>query len=270
MDIVIRIMPHGEIRWLHVIGMCSRDAAGKPVRWAGSVNDITERKLAEEELRRSQHYLARAQRLSHIGSSAFTAAGFRHWSPELFKIHGLDPGGKAPSVPEYLALVHPEDRDFVVQEIEKMLAGAPGFDFTKRIVRPDGAIRYVRCVGTRASTGGIVPEFVGMGMDITEQERAADAVRASEARFRGLTELSSDWYWEQDENLRFTYLSNQALDLTGYTGESSLGKHRWEIVNMTPLSCSWPEHRRCSPRASPSATSSAAASGRTGPCATSA
>ena len=205
--------------------------------------DITARKLAEEELRRSQHYLAEAQRLSHIGSWAFNAAGFRHWSPELLKIHGLDPGGKAPSIPEYVGLVHPEDRDFVVQEIERMLAGAPGFDFTKRIVRPDGAIRRVRCVGTRATTGGIVPEFVGTGMDVTEQERAEEELRASEARFRSLTELSSDWYWEQDENLRFTYLSNQALDLTGYSGESSLGKTRWEIVNMTPLSCSWPEHR---------------------------
>ena len=205
--------------------------------------DITERKLAEEELRRSQHYLAEAQRLSHIGSWAFNAAGFRHWSPELLKIHGLDPSGKAPSIPEYVGLVHPEDRDFVVQEIERMLAGAPGFDFTKRIVRPDGAIRRVRCVGTRATTGGIVPEFVGTGMDVTEQERAEEELRASEARFRSLTELSSDWYWEQDENLRFTYLSNQALDLTGYSGESSLGKTRWEIVNMTPLSCSWPEHQ---------------------------
>ena len=132
----------------------------------------------EEELRRSQHYLAEAQRLSHIGSWAFNAAGFGHWSPELFKIHGLDPGGKAPSIPDYLALVHPEDRDFVVQEIQKLLAGAEGFDFTKRIVRPDGAIRHVRCIGRQATTGGVVPEFVGMGMDVTEQERAEEERRA--------------------------------------------------------------------------------------------
>ena len=71
----------------------------------------------------------------------------------------------------------------------------------------------------------------------------AEALRESEARFRALTELSSDWYWEQDENLRFTYLSSQANELTGYSSESSLGKTRWELAGMTPVSSSWAEHR---------------------------
>jgi len=69
-----------------------------------------------------------------------------------------------------------------------------------------------------------------------------EALRESEARFRSLTELLSDWYWRQDETLRFTYLSSQAIDLTGHTGESSYGKLRWELANMWPLSGSWAEH----------------------------
>src|SRR5437899_708271 len=92
-------------------------------------------------------YLSEGQRLAHMGSWAFDAAGFKHWSPELFAIHGLDPAAKAPSIPEYIALVHPEDREFVAQEIQKMVADHHGFDFTKRIVRPDGTISHVRCVG---------------------------------------------------------------------------------------------------------------------------
>src|SRR6266700_4167007 len=55
-------------------------------------------------------YLAEGERLAHTGSWAFDAAGFKHWSSELFAIHGLDPAGKAPSIPEYMVLVHPEDR----------------------------------------------------------------------------------------------------------------------------------------------------------------
>ena len=178
------VLRDGAVRHMRSVARPVPGAAGEIDEYIGVTTDVTERVAREEELRRSQHYLAEAQRLSHIGSWAFNAAGFGYWSPELFKIHGLDPGGKAPSIPEYLALVHPEDRDFVVQEIEKMLAGAEGFDFKKRIVRPDGAIRHVRCTGIRATTGGIVQEFVGTGMDVTEQERAEEELRRLERQLR--------------------------------------------------------------------------------------
>ena len=75
-------------------------------------SDVEERKQAE-------FYLAEGQRLAHTGSWAFTPAGFEYWSSELFQIHGLDPRGKAPTIEEYLALVHPEDREFVETGIER-------------------------------------------------------------------------------------------------------------------------------------------------------
>ena len=96
----------------------------------------------------AEFYLAEGQRLAHVGNWGFNAAGFDYWSPELFRIHGLDPSRKVPTLAEYLALVHPEDREFVEQQIHEMLATHRSFDFTKRIVRPDGEIRHVRCVGT--------------------------------------------------------------------------------------------------------------------------
>ena len=74
--------------------------------WIGVNLDIEERKQAE-------FYLGEGQRLAHMGSWAFNAAGFDYWSPELFRIHGLDPNREATTVDEYMALVHPEDREFV-------------------------------------------------------------------------------------------------------------------------------------------------------------
>jgi formate hydrogenlyase transcriptional activator len=132
-------------------------------------------------------YLAEAQRLAHAGSWAFTAAGFTHWSPELFAIHGLPPGGKAPSIGEYLALVHPDDRGYVTETIEKMLADRAAFDFTKRIVRPDGTIRHVRCVGAPATDW---EGFVGTGIDVTEQEELTAALRKSETELRQILDLA--------------------------------------------------------------------------------
>src|SRR6476660_4987961 len=136
-----------------------RNAAGEIVKWYGSSVDIDERKQAE-------FYLAEGQRLAHTGSWTFTSAGFEHWSPELFAIHGLDPAKRAPTFDEYMALVHPDDRDFVAQEIRTMLAEHRGFDFTKRVVRSDGSVRHVRCVGTPATSGGMVRGFVGTGIDV--------------------------------------------------------------------------------------------------------
>ena len=227
------VLPDGTRRNVRILSHPVLDAYGKLVEFIGTVVDVTEHKHAEEERQRSQHYLAEAQRLSHIGSWAFNAAGFGYWSPELFKIYGLDPGGKAPSIPEYLALVHPEDRDFVVQEIEKMLAGAEGFDFQKRIVRPDGAIRYVRCVGSRATPGGI-PEFVGMGMDVTEHELLTQELRRREAYLAEAQRLShtGSWAWSPDSDVR--HWSEECYRVLGFDPRDGLPRTEELIQRIHP------------------------------------
>ena len=136
-----------------------------------TADDIIQRKQAEEALQRTQFYLNEGQRLAHIGSWAFNAGGFDYWSPELFRIHGLDPNNRPPTVREYLDLVHAEDRPFMKEGIERMLADHRAFDFTKRIVRRDGKIRHVRCVGIPVNHGEIFQGFVGTGIDVTEQEQ---------------------------------------------------------------------------------------------------
>jgi PAS domain S-box-containing protein len=169
-----------------------------------------------EELKQAEFYLAEAQRLAHAGSWAFDATGFEYWSSELFQIHGLKPGRKAPSIPEYIALVHPEDREFVAQNIEKMLASHTPFDFTKRIVRPDGAVRHVRCVGTPGLNGR---GFVGTGIDVTEQEELTQALRKSEEALRlvvnGIGALVTTYTAEGE----LEFVNQQVLDFFGMTFE---------------------------------------------------
>src|SRR5712664_1931134 len=149
----------GGYRWFLSRAEPVRASDGILLYWIGISLDIEDRKQAE-------FYLAEGQRIAHMGSWAFSAAGFDYWSPELFRIHGLDPSGKAPTINQYVALLHPEDRAFVLEEIDKMFACGRAFDFTKRIVRPDGQIRQVRCVGTAATDGGSL-RFVGTGIDVT-------------------------------------------------------------------------------------------------------
>jgi PAS domain S-box-containing protein len=160
----------GEYRWFLVRGVPLRNQHGGIVKWYGTLTDIEDRKRAGEALQRSQFYLNEGQRVAHTGSWAFNAHGFDYWSSELFRIYGLDPNGKPPTTEEYLDLVHPEDRGSMVQEIQRMLADHRQCDFTKRIVRPDGNIRYVRCVGVPVIEGVTFKGFVGTGIDVTEQQ----------------------------------------------------------------------------------------------------
>src|SRR5262249_43288912 len=135
-------------------------------------------------------YLAEGQRLAHAGSWTFNAAGFQYWSPEMFRIHGLALDGHAPSVAEYLAIVHPEDRDSMAREIQKVLASQSSFDFTKRIQRPDGASRHVRCVGRPVIHGDVFQGFVGTTVDVTEQEQLTKALRESEAELQQILDFA--------------------------------------------------------------------------------
>ena len=103
----------GVYRWMLHHKIAVRDEHGNIVKWHGSSIDIEDRKRAEVALQQSQFYLAEGQRLAHMGSWVFNAAGFEYWSPELFRIYGLDPRGTPPAVEAYLALVHPDDRAFM-------------------------------------------------------------------------------------------------------------------------------------------------------------
>ena len=176
----------------------------------GANLDIEERQLAE-------FYLADGQRLAHMGSWAFNAAEFDYWSSELFQIHGLDPNGNPPTVKEYLDLVHPEDRGFMKQAIEKMLVYRRGFDFTKRIVRPDGSVRDVRCVGMPATSGGTFQGFVGIGIDVTEHEELMKALRKSEAELRQTLDFAPQLVSVYGPNRERLHINRIALDYLGLT-----------------------------------------------------
>ena len=191
------VRPDGEVRFLQVLGTVKRDASGRAYELFGTCQDITDRKLAERALQRSEFYLNEGQRLAHMGSWAFNVAGFDYWSSELFEVHGLDPNGKPPTIEEYLDLVHPEDRDFVEQMIQTIMVDHSEFDFTKRIVRPDGKMRYIRWVGVPITSGELFKGFVGTGIDVTDQEVLTQELRREQAYFsdaQGMAHIGSWGY----------------------------------------------------------------------------
>jgi len=188
---------NGEYRWMYHCKVPLRDANGSILKWYGSSLDIEERKTADEQLRRnaqelqrSEFYLAEGQRLGHMGSWAFDADEFDYWSPELFRMHGLGPASKPPSVQEYLDRVHPHDRESMANLIKEIVAKGLPFDATMRIVRPDGEVRYIRCVGVPFVENRILKKYVGSAIDVTEHELLAEELRHREAYLAEAQRLS--------------------------------------------------------------------------------
>jgi PAS domain S-box-containing protein len=157
----------------------------------------------EQELRMVVDYLAEAQRLGHVGSwvLVFEPIGaFEYWSDELFRIYGLDPERKAPTLDEYLACVHPHDREFMTSLINRMVAEALGCDVTKRIVRPDGEVRHIRCVGAPVLENGTLKRIIGNAIDVTEHELLTRELRRREAYLAEAQRLShtGSFGWNPD------------------------------------------------------------------------
>jgi PAS domain S-box-containing protein len=212
---------HEDYRWHLSQYNPLKGKSGEIIRWYVTALDIDDRKRAEQALQRSQFYLSEGQRLGHMGSWAFNSAGFDYWSPELFRVHGLDPRGKPPTVEEYLHLVHPKDREFMQQGIQKMLADHLGFDFTKRIVRPDGKIRHVRSVGVPVADGATFQGFVGTEIDITEHVQLTQKLQQNEEDLRTIIDTVRQIIVVFAPDGTTLYANRVALDSIGITLEEA-------------------------------------------------
>jgi PAS domain S-box-containing protein len=190
----------GEYRWQFHRKVPLRDQSGKIAKWYGSSIDTEDRRRAEDALRRSEFYLAEGQRLAHVGSWAFDSDGFDYWSPELFRMYGLNPASKAPGIQEYLNCIHPQDRESIASLIERILTDASPFDTTKRIVRPDGEVRYIRCVSAPIANNQNLKKFIGSAIDVTEHELLTQELRRREAYLAEAQRLShtGSFGWRPD------------------------------------------------------------------------
>jgi PAS domain S-box-containing protein len=133
-----------------------------------------------------------------MGSWAFNPSGFfDYWSQELFKIYGLDPQKGVPTLEQYLATVHPQDRDFMANTIKRMHAERSGCDVKKRIIRPNGELRHIRCVGIPVVEGEVLKGFLGTAIDITEQELLTQELERRQAYLAEAQRLThtGSWAW---------------------------------------------------------------------------
>jgi PAS domain S-box-containing protein len=137
-------------------------------------------KLAEDALRRSESYLAEAQRLTHTGSWVWRVAGKEalHLSDEWYRIYGFDAKHGMPDREQRLERIHPEDRAKYLATIDRAVAANSDYDIEFRLLLPGGTVKYIQSVGHPVSdASGNLVQFVGSTTDITERKRAEEALR---------------------------------------------------------------------------------------------
>ena len=193
-----------------------------------------ERKSAEESLRRSESYLAEAQRLSHTGSwASIPATGeIRYMSEECYRVLGFDPHGGQPRYAEFFERIHPDDQAKVREAVETAGRENTEFELDYRIIHPHGEIRDIHVVGhpVFSSTGALV-EYVGTVIDITERKRA-------EERTRLIIDTVPAQLWTESPDGVVDFVNRRWVDYTGMTLEQAVGSG-WNrrCIPMTLSEC---------------------------------
>ena len=143
--------------------------------------------------------------------------------------------------------VHPDDREETRKAFAAWLEdSSSALNWENRQLSRDGAVHLMQWNITSVhNAGGQIIGFTSIARDVTRQRIAEEALRQSEARFRGLTEMSSDFYWESDAEHRFTRRTESKREVAGevFRAASSIGKRRWEISSTSPDEAGWQGHR---------------------------
>jgi PAS domain S-box-containing protein len=220
----------GEYRWFLFRATPRLDENGKVIKWYGTNIDIEERKRAEQDLRRSETYLAEAQRLTQTGSCAIhgTSRETSYWSEEMFRLFGFDPQQGLPMFEQWVQRIHPEDRDKFKLASDRTLLKNLDCDVEFRIVKPDATVRHIHGIGHPVlSPNGELVQVVGTMVDITERIRSEEALKRSETYLAQAQRVANMGSWVFDTiRMKPVYLSTEWYRLQDFDPKD--GMPTWE------------------------------------------
>src|SRR5499427_1177542 len=222
----------GQYRWIQSVGEPLYDTEGRIAHWYGLIIDIDDRKRSEEELRRSEAFLAQGQRLTQTGSLWWeVSTGEVIWSDETFRIMNV-PKSTKPTVEVALNCVHPEDVARARQTVERSAHDGTDMDDELRLMMPDGSIKDVHVVLHNIERQSGQPRFVGAVTDITERRRADRELRRAYDHLTEAQRLSQTGSFTSDLERDEHFWSDEFYRICGFEPGSTVTIHRLgEVVH---------------------------------------
>ncbi|WP_363349547.1 PAS domain S-box protein [Methylocystis echinoides] len=223
----------GEVIWVRKSVSLIRNISGAP-RWIITlVEDVTERKKAEQALRASEARLRLATEAAKIGAFDWDIpAGVNTWTPELEAMYGLAPGEFAGSQAAWEQLVHPDDRAGAIAKVEETLATGEPVEHEWRVVWRDGSVRWIagRFQGFTDSAKRPV-RLTGVNIDITERKRAELALRESQQQLALALEAGQLGFWDWDVPSGRVQFGGRWASMLGYDlDEVESHVRAWEVL----------------------------------------
>jgi len=207
-------------------------------------HDINERKRVEQVLREQEEFFRTTVENSRDLVAVLEVSGaIRFLSPAVTQILGFAPAEMiGRNAADYF---HPDDQDRLFAMARTVRSGSSSaFSHEARFRHKSGGWQILELVGRTVNDRSGRQLWIINGRDVTQRRQAEDALRISEQRFRDFAEVASDWFWEQDADLRFTYISPSVTAVTGRAVGDIVGKARAELYPQDADDPFWIEHQR--------------------------
>lgn len=219
------VLPDGSIRYLKAHALVQRDENNEPQRLIGVNFDITNRKLAEARLLRSESHLRSAQRIGKIGSWEYEISTDKiRWSEEVFRLYGIDSCCSEPSYEQLQQYVHPDDWENMDKTVQNAVSSCQSYELEHRLFRPNGDLVYVLARGEMVlNESGEVMQIIGIAMDITDLKLAeAELNRSRELREAIFNESTDALFLVDSQTLLTIDCNNYAAQLFEASDKSQL------------------------------------------------
>jgi PAS domain S-box-containing protein len=214
----------GSYGWVETAGNILLDKQGNITGLIFSIRNISKRKAIEHNLAESDRFLLDTGRLAQVGGWKLEwPSGEVYWSQVTREIHEEDPNRKVTLDTGLTYYPEGEQRDRIQFIVKQSIEMGYSFDEELEIITPKGNRKWVRVLGKPVFENEVLVRLIGTFQDITERKHAQNVLRESEAKYRLITENSSDviWIYNLNQN-RFTYVSPSIIQLRGFTPEEAM------------------------------------------------